>query len=381
MCGIGGIMMYNSNRTEAQLEFIRELASGLAIENQVRGNHATGIATFNKFGKHGVLKHNVSAEELTAYDAWQEYLEKNINNNTTNILIHTRFATKGEPEKNDNNHPIETATSIGIHNGMIYNDDSLFAKEKLFRQAEVDSEVIFRLVDKETGNEMENTKNVAEKISGVFAVAFVKKEEPTKLNYFRNNNPTTFAYIPELNITVFASMRDFIVRAIESANLVCYYSKGFSLSNNDSLSWFNPKEDIIMQFDVEENTPLQQLYQEQMGFVDNENGWFGYYGSYGGWSDDDFQEDWHHSRKGATKQVEPEPDKFDNVYDFIDRKNLEHLMSDEDYITLLELLDQSEKLEWARGYKAGRESFDEERALLREELDIANLRNRQQKAN
>ncbi|HLI46980.1 MAG TPA: hypothetical protein VKU94_07290, partial [Geobacterales bacterium] len=139
MCGIGGIMMFSKNRTLEELKIIKELITNLAIENQARGSHATGVAVFGKYG-HDVLKDNVSANEFTTYDTYWNFLDKNINNNTYNVLIHTRHSTKGSPKNNDNNHPIVTKTVVGIHNGFVTNDDELFDKENLFRLAQVDSE-------------------------------------------------------------------------------------------------------------------------------------------------------------------------------------------------------------------------------------------------
>jgi glucosamine 6-phosphate synthetase-like amidotransferase/phosphosugar isomerase protein len=387
MCGIAGIMMYQKNRTQKQLDWIKDLASELAVENQVRGTHATGIAVFGE-DNYEVLKHNVSADEFTQYDTYLEFMDRNINNKTHNILIHTRYATQGSPSVNENNHPIESATSIGIHNGMIYNDGELFHSENLFRLAEVDSEVIFRLVDKEMKNERENTKTVAEKLSGVYAVAFVRKEERNILNYFRNSNPTTFAYIPELNITVFASQEAFIRTGINTTNITSHHSNQYVI-RTDNIQYFHPKEDIIMQFDVTENTPIQQLEQTPLKFEENLNGWYGnYYGSQYGYQnyDDGWYDEFRFDRTGkmsSTKSNDKNDGKedYENIYDFIIKRNLEHLMSDDDYAKMMELLDQNEKNEWSSGYKAGRESTENDMKLLKEEKLLLEFQMEENKAN
>lgn len=369
MCGIAGIMMYPKKRTDNELRFIRELAGELAVENQVRGTHATGIATFGKDG-YDVLKHDVKAQDFIEYKAWEKFTNKNITNDTYNILIHTRMSTQGSPTINDNNHPIVTATNIGIHNGMIYNDDSLFAKESLYRQAQVDSEVIFRLVDKEIGNDRENTKNVAEKLSGVYAVAFVKKENRNILNYFRNNNPTTFAYIPSLNITVFASLQTFIESALNTVSALSRHLFEEEIEVGGVI-YFTPKENVVMQFDVTENTPLQQMRQEPLRFQEKYDS-YSYYG-YSGWLDD---EDFYHDfRTRGTSTAygyddDVDTEEYASIYDFIDKKNLHHLMSDEDFDKMIELLDLSEKNEWSKGYKSGRESLDNDIELIKETATI-----------
>jgi glucosamine 6-phosphate synthetase-like amidotransferase/phosphosugar isomerase protein len=366
MCGIAGILLYPKNRSEQELEYIKSLASELAVENQARGTHATGIATFGEDG-HDVLKSPIRADEITTYDTWLNFLDKNVNNKTQNILIHTRFATQGSPENNDNNHPIVTATNIGVHNGMIYNDGSLFSKEGLYRQAKVDSEIIFRLADKELANDTENIKNVAEKLSGVFAVAYVRKDETNVLNYFRNNNPTTFAYIPELNITVFASLEKFIEDAINTTNAISVHTTGFMIIPS-SVKFYSPQSNVAMQFDVSENTPIQQLEQTPIKFTEN---YTGYYGSYYAYNDDWYDE-WYDDRYGEAYSEESKTD-INNIYDFLEKKGLHNLLSEEDYSQMIELIDLQEKNEWTKGYTAGRGSLDNEIKVIKEQSKTESL--------
>lgn len=366
MCGIGGLMLYpKMNRTSEELTFIKELVSHIAVENMARGTHATGVAVFGRKG-HDVLKHNVSADEFTSYDTYFDFLDKNINNDTFNILIHTRMATKGSPTVNDNNHPIVSATAIGVHNGWVSNDDELFKSEGLYRLAQVDSEVIFRLADKELGNDRENVKNFAEKLSGVYAVAYARKDQPHILNYFRSTNPTTFAYIPQLNIVVYASVEKYVKDAIALVNTLMYSEIGYSI-NEEDIRYFSPKSNSIMQFDVTENTPIQQLEQIVLPFKDKDDYYYGYgYSSYGrsssGWLDDEGWYDIYQDERKTEEKV------ITNIYQFIDEKKLEHLMSDEDYSQMIELLDQLEKNEWAKGYQQGRRSTDNDMKLIKEQL-------------
>ena len=62
--------------------------------------------------------------------------------------MHTRYATQGIPEWNDNNHPIITGSVVGVHNGHVSNDDWMFKCVEDYvgndvRIAHVDSEAIF----------------------------------------------------------------------------------------------------------------------------------------------------------------------------------------------------------------------------------------------
>lgn len=357
MCGIAGLMMYPMSRTDEQLEYIRELATELAVENMARGKDATGLAVFNSDGNHDVLKHNVKASEFTELETYKNFVANKITNKTTNILIHTRAATQGKPENNNNNHPIVSASAVGIHNGIIYNDDELFSDYKMPRLARVDSEAIFRLVDKTPNNGIEDIKYVAEKVSGMFAVAYVKKDNPYVLNYFRNNNPTTFIYIPELNIIAFASQQAFLESAVATCNMTCSYLYKYAIDVN-KVEVMNPDQDVMLQFDVRENTPYQQLDQNQEKFDENTDWYYGYGYSRGSWNYADSFNDY----KGSRYEEKKEPQE---LYGYLN--DISNRFSDEEFSTLISLLDQNEKAEWTKGYNAGRVSLEDE-IKMREEL-------------
>ena len=63
----------------------------------------------------------------------------------TEVILHTRFTTQGSETNNLNNHPVRVGPVVGVHNGMISNDDQLFrlmgVQDK--RQGQVDTEAIF----------------------------------------------------------------------------------------------------------------------------------------------------------------------------------------------------------------------------------------------
>src|SRR5262249_25224282 len=65
-------------------------------------------------------------------------------------LIHVRDFTKGHPDIEANNHPIRHGAVVGIHNGVIENDDALLARYRIERaepHMTVDSEAIFALME------------------------------------------------------------------------------------------------------------------------------------------------------------------------------------------------------------------------------------------
>ena len=66
----------------------------------------------------------------------------------TELLVHVRDYTKGHPSIAANNHPVRHGPVVGIHNGIILNDDELLAPHSCARcepRMTVDSEAIFCL--------------------------------------------------------------------------------------------------------------------------------------------------------------------------------------------------------------------------------------------
>ena len=49
----------------------------------------------------------------------------------TELLVHVRDYTKGHPSISANNHPVRHGPVVGIHNGIILNDDELLAPHRL----------------------------------------------------------------------------------------------------------------------------------------------------------------------------------------------------------------------------------------------------------
>ena len=92
------------------------------------------------------------------------------------LLVHVRDYTKGHPSIPANNHPVRHGPVVGIHNGIIMNDDELLAPHSCARaepRMTVDSEAIFALAA-----HSQNDPRALEALAGSMATAWLDEREP-----------------------------------------------------------------------------------------------------------------------------------------------------------------------------------------------------------
>ena len=141
MCGIAGYSLSGSSSVERTLA-AQALLAGIAE----RGADAVGYAHRSPGGAVEILKQRSGASAL---------LEQVVLPQTAaEVLVHVRDYTKGHPQIEANNHPIRHGAVVGVHNGIVFNDDELML-EHGFERAEplmtVDSEAIFALAEASDG--------------------------------------------------------------------------------------------------------------------------------------------------------------------------------------------------------------------------------------
>lgn len=187
MCGLAGFSLNPNATVDATV-----LAAALALSIESRGGHATGIAHYHPHQK-AVL---VTKDGVTAYEFMDRIMES-VSPECRAAIIHTRFGTKGSSDKNENNHPIVLPGIVGVHNGIITNDEEVTKKLELDRVAEVDSEVLFHIIRDQ------GVRHVAEHVHGDAAVAWMNVGQepgrmlrpPTVNVAVLNNRPAVLAWL------------------------------------------------------------------------------------------------------------------------------------------------------------------------------------------
>jgi glucosamine--fructose-6-phosphate aminotransferase (isomerizing) len=167
LCGIAGYSLDLESRVERTVA-VRALLAGIAE----RGADAVGYAYRSSAPEVTVHKQRSGATAL---------LERiHVPEDATQLLVHVRDYTKGHPSLVANNHPIRHGDVVGIHNGVIRNDDELFAQHRIPRaeaSMTVDSEIIFALAERSRGR----TAEALEQLYGSMATAWLDEGRPELL--------------------------------------------------------------------------------------------------------------------------------------------------------------------------------------------------------
>ena len=209
MCGIAG---FSIGRGDHRNVNCRQLAKHLLLAIQERGEDATGAAWSEADGNDKAVmfaKLDIPADEFvnSLNDLMPRY--------SRTAILHTRWATKGDPEEMGNNHPIVVGDIVGIHNGVITNDDYLFAVEKWGRIAEVDSEAIFQLIE-----HSKDPVSRLHRLEGRAAIAWLDTKEPDTLHLARLDGSPLYIGATEHGSLVFASTHPLLEEAVKAAKVI-----------------------------------------------------------------------------------------------------------------------------------------------------------------
>jgi glucosamine 6-phosphate synthetase-like amidotransferase/phosphosugar isomerase protein len=164
MCGIAGYSLRSRSGVDRTLA-----AQALLAAIAERGADAVGYAYRAPDDTYAtVVKQRTPASKLLERVAVPE--------SANQLLVHVRDYTKGHPSIAANNHPVRHGPVIGIHNGIITNDDELLAPHSCARaepRMTVDSEAIFALAA-----HSRNDARALEHLRGAMATGWLDEREP-----------------------------------------------------------------------------------------------------------------------------------------------------------------------------------------------------------
>ena len=214
MCGIFGILV--SGNVNFSPEALMRIINGMFKLSESRGKEASGLAMRFKDSIY-VLKEPITSSRLVKTSKYKELFARTLKNEGYShsqqlgpilILGHSRLQTNGQSEINTNNQPVVKDGAVGIHNGIIVNDDKLWASfPVLSKKYDVDTEVFISLLQmyRKQGNSIiDSIKHVFDQIEGSASVA-VEFDDSNSFVLASNTGSLFMGLSKNRRILVFAS--------------------------------------------------------------------------------------------------------------------------------------------------------------------------------
>jgi len=212
MCGIAAFFFCPMPRPPEMLAEIQAAFTSNLLHNEERGRIATGAVLVQQDGTYNRVKMPIAASAFVKHPEYHAMLNQ-LSARATCLLGHTREPTKGDPANNLNNHPLIIEHQIGVHNGHIANDDALFAQFGFPRLGEVDSEIIFRLLNHIPPGHpayIDELARQAALLGGTFATISIDRRDPGALIVIKHKKPLSLHYHAAWGALIFSSRYAFL---------------------------------------------------------------------------------------------------------------------------------------------------------------------------
>lgn len=249
MCGIFGLVV-NTQLNLTKNDFDRAIRLLFKL-SEPRGREAAGLAIASE--NITVYKHPMKSSAMIKSLGFAEFLNNSISSSTTsNRLVmpvaaigHTRLVTSGTQVIHENNQPIVSNHIVGVHNGIIANEDSLFCLYPDSKKPSgTDSALLFGLIDKfyAEGSDLSTaiTKTYQE-ISGSASIALFSDNLPV-LVLATNTGSLYYSYSNEHGFVVFGSERYIVEQFFQKSGLFRNY-------NHQTILQLNPFTGMIINFE------------------------------------------------------------------------------------------------------------------------------------
>ena len=217
MCGIGGIYVFDNQYVSPYV--LQELIIALLDLLEERGRDATGIAIYYNDATMYIRKAPIRAErfiELLPFSRLKLDRAKI-------VLLHCRAATQGDPEDNENNHPLyafawkrRRVVSV-VHNGVIRTYGSSWVTD--FVEREVDSDMLLAGVRRWGELTVKVINDTIDEVYGSMACLWT---DGSVLVSYRYNNPLYIWWLFHNNdpkMVVYASTEEILATALSCAGI------------------------------------------------------------------------------------------------------------------------------------------------------------------
>lgn len=208
MCGLTGILSSSQRRSKRELHDIAEMFTRLLVGSEHRGPYATGAALISADGDCIISKAPIPASQFVISQDYRQLIDK-LDSSTTCLMGHTRWPTRGSHLDNANNHPLVSDgrpntsgqwtgdACLICHNGHISNHKALSRMMNLRLEAQVDSEIILRLAERNLVEFGIDPVGLAEDLSlcrGKLSAVIVSTSDPSTILLVKGNQPLEVRY-------------------------------------------------------------------------------------------------------------------------------------------------------------------------------------------
>jgi glucosamine 6-phosphate synthetase-like amidotransferase/phosphosugar isomerase protein len=141
MCGIAAISPAPGSNLP-----LTAMSRAALVSLEQRGYDATGAAWQLPDGEVEYVKAPVTASLYARRVV--------VPTEATGVILHTRWATQGDPARDENNHPVVRPGIVLVHNGIVRNTDLLYLVSNQHARAEVDTDAVAALLGTAKGREV-----------------------------------------------------------------------------------------------------------------------------------------------------------------------------------------------------------------------------------
>jgi hypothetical protein len=214
LCGIFGIII--GENLKLSPKELMQIVNSMFKLSESRGKEASGLAVRFKDSIY-VFKEPITSSKLVKTPKYKEMFIQTLKTESYDgvhlkapvlILGHSRLQTNGQSEINTNNQPVVKDGAVGIHNGIIVNDDKLWKSfSSIQKKYDVDTEVFLSLLQmyRTQGKSLvEAMRLVFNNIEGSASVA-VQFDDLNNLVLASNTGSLYIALSQNEKVLVFAS--------------------------------------------------------------------------------------------------------------------------------------------------------------------------------
>ena len=231
MCGIFGLVVHSGSAYKP--EFIRKSLTTLAHLSESRGKDSSGLVFRDESEwELNVVKGAVPLGYLLKRKEVTDQIDRMIASSphdsaaanrkrTFAVMGHSRLVTNGSQLNDVNNQPVVKDGMIGIHNGIIVNENELWSRHpEIQRTYEIDTEVMLALIRKYLRDGWDAAAAVSKTAGEIFGtVAAAYFMDDLDLLAIATNNGSLYFLTDENGLFAFASEEYFLRTLAETMHL------------------------------------------------------------------------------------------------------------------------------------------------------------------